>query len=163
MRRDHARSPCPTGCCAGCRASTTQALDEALRLAVAEGVLVPEGAGYAFPHDLLRAAVLDDLLPGERARLHAARAAALEAGADGAAAPAEVAHHFVEAGDAPKVLVWSVRAADEAMRLLAPQEALQPPGTGARGVAERRRRGRRAGLSRGTDRGAGGPGRRARR
>ena len=47
-------------------------LDEALHHAVAEGLLVPDGDGYAFPHELLRAAVRDDLLPGERARLHAA-------------------------------------------------------------------------------------------
>ena len=100
------------------------ALDEALHVSVAEGLLVPQGPGYAFPHDLLRAAVHDDLLPGERARLHAARAAALEAGADGAAAPAEIAHHYDEAGAAPKALQWSVRAAEAAMALLAPDEAL---------------------------------------
>lgn len=101
------------------------ALDEALRVAVAEGVLVAEGSGYGFPHELLRAAVADDLLPGERARLHAARAAALAAGVDGVVAPAEVAHHLAEAGDAAGVLVWSVRAADEATRVQAPQEALR--------------------------------------
>jgi DNA-binding CsgD family transcriptional regulator/tetratricopeptide (TPR) repeat protein len=100
------------------------ALDEALRVAVGEGVLVSEGAGYAFAHDLLRAAVHDDLLPGERARLHHACAAALEAGADGRPRAAAVAHHFTEAGDAPKALVWSVRAAAEAMEVLAPAEAL---------------------------------------
>jgi len=99
-------------------------VDEALRLAVAEGLLVPDGTGYRFPHDLLRAAVHDDLLPGERARLHAARAAALANGRDATASPAEIAHHFAEAGDAPEVLVWSVRAAEEAMRVQAPQEAL---------------------------------------
>ena len=100
-------------------------LDAALHRAVADGLLVPDGDCYAFPHDLLRAAVRDDLLPGERARLHAARAAALEAGEDGPAAPAEVAHHFAEAGDARGLLVWSVRAAEEAMRVDAPQEALR--------------------------------------
>ena len=138
------------------------ALDEALRQAVAEGLLVPEGAGFAFPHDLLRAAVRDDILPGERARLHAARAAALEAGADGPAAPAEVAHHFVEAGDAPNVLAWSVRAADEATATPRPPGGAPAPGTGSRGVAD----GRRLGPHRpggGTARRAGGPGRRTRR
>ncbi|GAA4401145.1 helix-turn-helix transcriptional regulator [Fodinibacter luteus] len=100
-------------------------LDDALRLAVAEGLLVPAGAGYAFPHDLLRAAVHDDLLPGERARLHAAYASALGSGAAGAPVPAAVAHHAVEAGDPATVLVWSVRAAEDAMRLPAPHEALE--------------------------------------
>lgn len=100
-------------------------VDEALRVAVAEGLLSPDGAGYSFAHALLREAVYDDLLPGERARLHAAHAVALEAGPSGVAPAAEVAHHFTEAQDAPKQLVWSLRAADEATRLLAPGEALQ--------------------------------------
>ena len=100
-------------------------LDEALRVAVVEGALVPVGSGYGFPHELWRAAVLDDLLPGERARAHAARAAALAAGVDGVPVPASVAHHFAEAGDRAAMLVWSVRAAEEAMRLPAPLEALE--------------------------------------
>ena len=100
------------------------AMDKALRVAVAEGLLTPDGAGYSFAHDLLRGAVYDDLLPGERERLHAAHAAGLEAGIVGPAPPAEVAHHFAEAQDPPKVLVWSIRAAEEAMRVLAPGEAL---------------------------------------
>ena len=36
-------------------------LDEALRLAVADGLLAADGAGFAFAHDLLRGAVYDDL------------------------------------------------------------------------------------------------------
>ena len=104
---------------------TDAEVDEALRLAVAEGLLVPDAVGYAFAHDLLRRAVHDDLLPGERARLHAAHAAALEAGTAGPPQPAEVAHHFTEAGEAPKALVWSIQAAEEAMQIPAPGEALQ--------------------------------------
>ena len=100
-------------------------VDEALRLAVAEGLLVPDGVGYAFPHDLLRGAVYGDLLPGERARLHAVCAAALESGTAGSATPAGLAHHFAEAGEAPKLLLWSIRAAEEAMRVMAPGEAHQ--------------------------------------
>ncbi len=99
-------------------------MDEALRVAVAEGLLTPDDTGYSFAHDLLRAAVYDDLLPGERARLHAAHAAVLEAGTAGPARPAEVAHHFARAQDAPKALLWSMRAAEEAERVLAPDEAL---------------------------------------
>ncbi|HET7760937.1 MAG TPA: AAA family ATPase, partial [Phycicoccus sp.] len=100
-------------------------LDAALLRAVGEGLLVPEGDGYAFTHDLLRTAVDDDLLPGERARLHAAVAATLEDGVDGPPVPAEVVHHVVEAGDAAKVLHWSVLAARDAMAVLAPTEALR--------------------------------------
>ena len=98
-------------------------LEDAVRVAIAEGVLAPDGHGYAFVHDLLREAVYGDLLPGERARLHAAHAAAL--GASGSLRVAELAHHFTEAHDAPSSLTWSIRAADEAMRLQAPGEALQ--------------------------------------
>jgi DNA-binding CsgD family transcriptional regulator/tetratricopeptide (TPR) repeat protein len=101
------------------------AVDEAVRVGVAEGLLRPDGAGYSFTHDLLRDAVYDDLLPGERARLHAAYVAVLEAGTAGPAAPAEVAHHATEAQDGPKSLVWSLRAAEEAMRVLAPEEELR--------------------------------------
>lgn len=100
-------------------------IDEALRVAVAEGLLTPDGAGYSFAHDLLRAAVYDDLLPGERERLHATHASVLEAGTAGPAAPAELAHHFARAHDVSKALVWSVRAAEAAMRVQAPREALQ--------------------------------------
>jgi ATP/maltotriose-dependent transcriptional regulator MalT len=100
-------------------------LDAALLRAVGEGLLVPEGDGYTFPHDLLRAAVESDLLPGERARLHGLVATALEDGADGPPVPAEVVHHAVEAGDANRVLHWSVRAARAAMSVLAPTEALR--------------------------------------
>lgn len=100
-------------------------LDEAVRAAVAEGLLTPDGAGYVFAHDLLRAAIYGDLLPGERARLHAAHAAALEAGAAGSAPAAGIAHHYQEAQDAPKTLEWSVRAGDAAMAVRAPGEALQ--------------------------------------
>ena len=100
-------------------------LDEALRVAVAEGGRGPGGAGSHRPPELLRAAVLPDRRPGERAGAHAARAAALAAGVDGVPAPASVAHHCAEAGDRAGMLVWSVRAAEEAMRLPAPQEALE--------------------------------------
>ena len=101
------------------------AADGALRAAVAEGLLCPEGDGYVFAHDLLRTAVHDDLLPGERARLHAAYADALEAGTGDRVSAAEIAHHVSEAHDPPRVVAWSVRAADEATRVLAPHEAFQ--------------------------------------
>ncbi|MFW6694184.1 helix-turn-helix transcriptional regulator [Streptomyces sp. MAR4 CNX-425] len=56
-------------------------LIEGLRAAVGANVLVPdeEGEAYRFRHALLREAVLDDLLPGERTRLSRRYAEALEA------------------------------------------------------------------------------------
>ncbi len=56
-----------------------EALDDALRPAVAAAVLVAGEADYAFRHELFREALLWDLLPGERAGIHRAFAEALEA------------------------------------------------------------------------------------
>ncbi|WP_258036973.1 helix-turn-helix transcriptional regulator [Streptomyces sp. SM14] len=52
----------------------------ALRTAVGGNLLVPtdDGDGYRFRHALMREAVIDDLLPGERARLNRRYAEALE-------------------------------------------------------------------------------------
>ena len=55
-------------------------LDLALREAIDAGVLVRAGdSAYAFRHALLGEAVYDDLLPGERMRLHTAYAEAVRA------------------------------------------------------------------------------------
>ncbi|HET6876642.1 MAG TPA: AAA family ATPase [Jatrophihabitans sp.] len=100
-------------------------LETTLREVVADRLLVAEGGdGYAFGHGLLREALVDDLLPSERTRLHRAYADALAAGVAGRAASAEVAHHMLAAGDRSAALTWSVRAADEAARVPAPSEAL---------------------------------------
>ncbi|WP_238487874.1 helix-turn-helix transcriptional regulator [Actinoplanes flavus] len=93
-------------------------LESALRAAVAAQMIVfdPDG-GYEFRHALVREAVHDDLLPGERARLHARYAQAIEAeprlvAAD--RAPAEIAHHWFSARDHARALVAAGRAADAA-------------------------------------------------
>ncbi|WP_436843763.1 hypothetical protein, partial [Streptomyces hundungensis] len=44
---------------------------------VGRSLLVVSGDGYAFRHALIRQAVYEDLLPGERTRLHARHAKAL--------------------------------------------------------------------------------------
>jgi DNA-binding CsgD family transcriptional regulator len=101
-------------------------LREALRETVAHGLLVPDEHGrYAFRHALLREAVVDDLLPGERTELHLGLAEALErrvADGDGDGA-AEVAHHYAEAGDRPRAFTAALRAAEEASRVHAYGEA----------------------------------------
>ena len=94
-----------------------------MREAVAHQLLVPDGAdGYAFRHALLREAVYNDLLPGERTRLHA-RLAALLSGVPGAAA--ELAHHSLASHDVPGAFTASIRAGEEAHRIGAPAEAHQ--------------------------------------
>jgi DNA-binding CsgD family transcriptional regulator/tetratricopeptide (TPR) repeat protein len=55
------------------------ALTAALRPAVEANVLVSDSAGYAFRHQLIREAVLEEMLPGERVHAHRAFARALEA------------------------------------------------------------------------------------
>ncbi|WP_406282411.1 helix-turn-helix transcriptional regulator [Embleya sp. NBC_00896] len=53
-------------------------LEEALRAAVSAHVLVPIGDEFQFRHALVRTAIRDDLMPGERVRLYATFAEALE-------------------------------------------------------------------------------------
>ena len=113
--------------------ATVAGLDEAelladLRAAVDARILVPDGDGYSFRHPLVQEAVLDGLLPVERARLHRAVAEALEAD-PGLVTPdrwaADVAFHWQEAGEAAKALPALLSAADQAGRLAAHAEQAQ--------------------------------------
>jgi DNA-binding CsgD family transcriptional regulator/tetratricopeptide (TPR) repeat protein len=103
-------------------------LDNALRAAVSTHLLVSDDAGpsggYAFRHALLQEAVYDEVLPGERRRLHRAFAEALEArleaGASSATASwAEVAHHWASAHVDDRASLASIRAAEVARSALA--------------------------------------------
>ncbi len=97
-------------------------LDRALRAAVDRNLLVAQPEGYAFRHALLAEAVYDDLLPGERVRLHQAYADVLRSGtAEGTAA--ELARHAFAANDVATALAAAVRAGDEAMSVGGPAEA----------------------------------------
>ncbi|MEV3937899.1 AAA family ATPase [Glycomyces sp. NPDC049804] len=99
-------------------------LDQALRAAISHGIIVQKSADtYAFRHALLGEAVYSDLLPGERIRYHQKIAESL-ADDHGKGAEAELAHHAFESGDLACALSASVRAADEAVELAAPAEAL---------------------------------------
>ena len=91
---------------------------EALREAVAQQVLCTgdDDGRLCFRHALLREAVYDDLLPGERGELHLALARAYERLTDGAGEidierAATIAHHYAAAGDQPNALRATVRAA----------------------------------------------------
>jgi DNA-binding CsgD family transcriptional regulator len=100
-------------------------LDEALREAVQHNVLViNDGEHYAFRHALLREAVYEDLLPGERARMHAAYAKRL-VGKTGGKQARLLAYHSLESNDLPTALAASVVAADEAEARGAPASALR--------------------------------------
>ncbi|GAA5106881.1 helix-turn-helix transcriptional regulator [Alloalcanivorax gelatiniphagus] len=98
-------------------------LEGALRTAVESHVLVASRGGtYAFRHALLGEAVYDDLLPGERMRLHADFMAALAEGrAVGTAA--ELAQHARRADDRPVAVRASIEAGEEALAVGGPSEA----------------------------------------
>lgn len=98
-------------------------LEVALRAAVESHVLViAADGGYAFRHALLAEAVYDDLLPGERVRLHAAYVAALTGGTvDGTAA--ELATHARAAHDPTTAIQAGLRAGEEALAVGGPDDA----------------------------------------
>jgi DNA-binding CsgD family transcriptional regulator/tetratricopeptide (TPR) repeat protein len=76
-----------------------------------------------FRHNLVREAVHDELLPGERLALHAAVAAAVDAlhgdAEMDAAVASELAHHWYEARDAGRALPALLRAGRAAERMFA--------------------------------------------
>ncbi|MFB6438139.1 AAA family ATPase [Streptomyces sp. NPDC056411] len=102
----------------------------ALRAAVGSNTLVPtqDGTGYRFRHALVREAVVDDLLPGERTRLNRRYAEALEADpslvrADACAA--RLASYWYKAHDAAKALPAVLAASVQARRRHAYAEQLR--------------------------------------
>ncbi|ROO62924.1 regulatory LuxR family protein [Micromonospora sp. Llam0] len=109
-----------------------QQLIKALRQCVAQHVLTIDAADdtYVFRHALLREAVYQELLPGERVGLHRALATALTADpgfslAEDLTAAAELAYHWYEARALPEALTAAVRAGEMAVRVHAFREAEQ--------------------------------------
>jgi len=108
------------------------ALTAALRPAVDANVLVSDSDGYAFRHQLIREAVLEDMLPAERAQAHRAFAAALEArleagsraGPEGTLAVL-AALHWRGAQDNERALTAAWRAAGAAGTALAYAQRLR--------------------------------------
>ncbi len=107
-------------------------LSAGLREAVSEQVLVPDADGrFGFRHALLREALYDDLLPGERGELHLALARRLEDETLAAGIgddeqlqrSASIASHYAAAGDQPAALRTMVAAAEVARHAQAIGEA----------------------------------------
>ncbi|MET9519885.1 AAA family ATPase [Streptomyces sp. NPDC002994] len=105
-------------------------LIEALRAAVGANLLLatPDGDGYRFRHSLVREALSDDLLPGERSRLNRRYAEALEADptlvrTDEYAT--RLASFWYAAHDAAKALPAVLKASVEARRRHAYAEQLR--------------------------------------
>jgi tetratricopeptide (TPR) repeat protein/transcriptional regulator with XRE-family HTH domain len=82
-------------------------------------------ARYQFPHDLVREVVMSDLSAVRRARVHGRVAAALEQvperRREGRAA--ELAWHWLEAGDAARALPYALLAGEQAEAAYAHQDA----------------------------------------
>lgn len=132
---DEARRICKAASLAGSQvghallAAVTELSEDAivagLRAALDASLLTTGELGYSFRHDLIRQAVRDHLLPGERADLHRRFAEALMGGAgsdaddEGSDAPeihrmVRVAHHWRGAHDHHRTLRASVAAAGQA-------------------------------------------------
>ncbi|NYI79725.1 helix-turn-helix transcriptional regulator [Nocardioides panzhihuensis] len=100
-------------------------LDAGLRQAIERAILVPREDGYyLFRHALLGEAVYDDLLPGERVRLHQRYVAALRGDLTTGSA-AGLARHARLAGDHETALSAGIEAGDEAAATGGPDEASQ--------------------------------------
>ncbi|WJV45999.1 helix-turn-helix transcriptional regulator [Streptomyces flavofungini] len=105
-------------------------LIDALRAAVGANILIPSpgGDGYRFRHSLVREAVGDDLLPGERSRINRRFATALEAD-PALVAPDQrttrLASYWYHAHDAAKALPAVLNASVEARRRHAYAEQLR--------------------------------------
>ena len=92
--------------------------------------LWPDGtlaARYRFAHDLHREVLYDSLPPGRRLETHSRIGTRLENAysASPKEIAAEVAEHFVRAGDAGRAVVSLRLAAEQAFERLAPREALE--------------------------------------
>ena len=89
---------------------------------VARGMLVADGTGLSFRHELARRAIEEAIAPAARSDLHAA---ALAAGAGGELDDRRLAHHAVACGDRAAGRAYAIRAATRAARLGAHREAVQ--------------------------------------
>lgn len=115
-------SSVPAGALAAVAALDDATLDDALREAVNHNLVVVDTHGdYSFRHALLQEVVYDELLPGERTRLHGAYGREFtalpttsEAGRAG-----QRAYHWEAAHDLPEALAASVEAGVEADRIYA--------------------------------------------
>ncbi|HVV58942.1 MAG TPA: AAA family ATPase [Gaiellaceae bacterium] len=102
-------------------------LADAARPAVESNVLVGDGDAYAFRHELIREALLEDLLPGERAQAHRRFAEALEAAAARGideGGTARLARHWLGAREHERAFAAAWHAAEAAGRAFAYAERL---------------------------------------
>lgn len=95
--------------------------ETALEAALSASVLIPTGGAYRFRHELVRQALIEQVPPHRRQKMHreiAARLAQLDV------APARVAQQWLAAGQPRRAVPWLLNAASEAVRLAAFGDAL---------------------------------------
>ncbi|MDP1647626.1 MAG: AAA family ATPase [Rubrivivax sp.] len=97
---------------------TLAALDSALDA----GVLVLSGGRYRFRHELVRQALIEQVPPHRRLKMHRHIAAQL---AEMDAVPASVARHWLDGGNRRDAMPWLLAAARDAVRLAAFSDALR--------------------------------------
>jgi DNA-binding SARP family transcriptional activator/tetratricopeptide (TPR) repeat protein len=93
-----------------------------LDLALAAGVLVVSGARYRFRHELVRQALVEQIPPHQRLKVHRHAARRL---AELNAPPAMIASHWLAGGSRVEAAPWLVTAASDAVRLGAFRDALR--------------------------------------
>ena len=99
-------------------ASTMTSLDAAL----AAGALTPSGSRYRFRHELVREALIAQVPPHRRQKMHR-RIGAMLAELD--APPAGIARQWLDGGSPRDALPWLLAAARDAVRLAAFSDALR--------------------------------------
>jgi DNA-binding SARP family transcriptional activator len=101
----------------GREADAFAALDRAL----AAQILIVADGRYRFRHELVRQALIEQISPHQRLKMHRAAAALL---VQTHANPALIAHHWRAGGCEGEATAWSVEAARNAMRVGAFKDAL---------------------------------------
>jgi DNA-binding CsgD family transcriptional regulator len=96
--------------------------NEELQECLAKGLLVPDGDGYSFRHEIARRAVFDSLDPDSKRRLHR-QALALVSYHEKQASAARLLHHAIGAGDKDAIRSLAPVAAAEATKLGGHREA----------------------------------------
>lgn len=87
------------------------AIDIAAREAISASVLVVDGTAYSFRHALVREAIHDQLLPGERVRFHTRYAQALVADSgNGGGDATAISYHWMAAHNVREAFIASLAA-----------------------------------------------------
>lgn len=95
---------------------------ESLDAALAAGVLLPLASRYRFRHHLVQQALIDQVPPHRRLKMHRHIAIRL---AEFDSPPAGIARHWLEAGHRQDAMPWLLAAAREAVRLAAFSDVLR--------------------------------------